>query len=85
MADFVDTVTRSRIMSRVKSKNTGLEVLIRSLLHKQGFRFRLHVRQLPGKPDIVLPRYHAVIFINGCFWHGHNCPRFKLPATNEGF
>ncbi|MEI8210357.1 MAG: very short patch repair endonuclease [Methylococcales bacterium] len=85
MVDIVDTATRSRMMAGIRGKNTRPEILIRSLLHRQGFRFRLNVRDLPGKPDIVLPRFHAVIFVNGCFWHGHNCPLFKWPKTRPDF
>lgn len=86
MTDIVDSSTRSRMMASIKSKNTKPELLIRSLLHKRGFRFRLHVKDLPGKPDIVLPKYNAVIFVNGCFWHGHkNCHLFKLPSTRTEF
>lgn len=86
MVDIFDSLTRSRIMAGIKSKNTKPELLIRSLLHKRGFRFRLHVKDLPGKPDIVLPKYKAVIFVNGCFWHGHkNCHLFKLPSTRTEF
>lgn len=85
MADVVDSVTRSRMMSGIRGRNTKPEILIRSLLHRQGFRFRLHVRNLPGKPDMVLPRYHAVIFVHGCFWHGHDCPLFKWPKTRPEF
>jgi DNA mismatch endonuclease (patch repair protein) len=86
MVDVVDTFTRSRMMSGIRGKNTKPEVLIRSLLHRQGFRFRLNVRNLPGKPDIVLPRFRAVIFVNGCFWHGHqNCILFRLPKTRTDF
>jgi DNA mismatch endonuclease (patch repair protein) len=85
MVDVVDSATRSRMMSGIRGRNTKPEILIRKLLHRQGFRFRLHVRDLPGKPDIVLPRYHAVIFVHGCFWHGHNCPLFKWPGTRPDF
>ncbi|MDH5857822.1 MULTISPECIES: very short patch repair endonuclease [Pseudomonadota] len=85
MADVVDGATRSRMMSGIRGRNTKPEILIRSLLHRQGFRFRLHVRDMPGKPDIVLPRYRAVLFVHGCFWHGHNCPLFKLPGTRPDF
>lgn len=85
MADVVDSATRSRMMSGIRGRNTKPEILIRSLLHRHGFRFRLHVRDLPGKPDIVLPRYHAVIFVHGCFWHGHDCPLFKWPGTRPDF
>jgi DNA mismatch endonuclease (patch repair protein) len=83
--DIVDRETRSRMMSGIRGKNTKPEILIRSLLHHNGFRFRIHVPDLPGKPDIVLPRYHSVIFVNGCFWHGHDCPLYKLPSTRQDF
>lgn len=72
-------------MSRVKAENTKPEILVRKLLHRLGYRFRLHRKDLPGKPDIVLPKYRTVIFVNGCFWHGHNCPKGKLPETNTRF
>jgi DNA mismatch endonuclease, patch repair protein len=73
-------------MGRIKNKNTQPEVKIRSIIHRMGFRFRLNRLDLPGKPDIVLPKYHKVIFVNGCFWHGHlNCPRGKRPTTNIDF
>ena len=72
-------------MSRVKSKNTWPELFIRSRLHSLGYRFRLHKKGLPGHPDIVLKKYKTVIFINGCFWHGHTCPRGKLPNKNHAF
>jgi len=85
MVDIVDTATRSRMMAGIRGRNTKPELLIRSLLHRQGFRFRLNVSDLPGKPDIVLPRFHAVIFVNGCFWHGHNCVLFKWPKTRPDF
>ncbi|WP_104473755.1 very short patch repair endonuclease [Acinetobacter indicus] len=86
MVDIVDVSTRSRMMAGIKGRNTKPEILIRKLLHKKGFRFRLHVKDLPGKPDIVLPKYKAVNFVNGCFWHGHkDCRFFKLPATRTEF
>ena len=86
MVDIVDSATRSRMMSNIKGRNTKPELLIRSLLHAQGFRFRIHRQDLPGKPDIVLPKYKAIIFIHGCFWHGHqNCRLFKLPASRTEF
>ena len=73
-------------MSRVKGRNTKPEVLVRSFVHRMGYRFRIHRRDLPGNPDIVLPRYAKVIFIHGCFWHGHKrCPRSKRPTTNVSF
>lgn len=72
-------------MSRVKNRNTRQELLVRSLLHNLGFRFRLHRKDLPGTPDIVLPKYKTVVFVNGCFWHGHSCSRGKLPESNTYF
>lgn len=81
MADVHDKATRSYNMSRIKSKNTKPEILVRKFLFANGFRYRLNDKKLPGKPDIVLPKYKTVIFVNGCFWHGHeNCKYFKLPA-----
>lgn len=86
MVDIVDPPTRSRMMAGIKGRNTKPELLIRSQLHKKGFRYRLHVKDLPGKPDIVLPKYRSVIFVHGCFWHGHQgCHLFKLPATRPEF
>jgi len=82
MADVHDTATRSYNMSRIRGKDTKPELLVRKFLHAQGYRYRLHVKDLPGKPDIVLPKYKTVIFIHGCFWHGHtNCNYFKTPQT----
>lgn len=73
-------------MRRVRGKDTAPEILVRSLLHRLGFRFRLHRADLPGKPDIVLPKYKAVIFVHGCFWHRHaNCPRASTPATRQDY
>jgi DNA mismatch endonuclease, patch repair protein len=73
-------------MSRVSGKNTKPELVVRSLLHIMGYRFRLHRKDLPGKPDITLPKYKKVIFVHGCFWHGHtDCPRSKRPVTNNKF
>lgn len=85
MVDIVDTLTRSMMMSRVKWKDTRQEVEIRKRLFALGFRYRLHDRKLPGKPDIVLPRYKAVIFLHGCFWHAHDCPLFRWPASRKSF
>lgn len=77
---------RSWIMSRVKGRDTKPEILVRSFVHRMGYRFRIHGRDLPGNPDIVLPRHGKVIFVHGCFWHGHNrCPRSKRPTTNKSF
>lgn len=85
MTDTISKEKRSWNMSRIRSKNTKPEILVRSTLHKAGFRFRLHLATLPGKPDIVLPKYKTVVFVNGCFWHGHNCSFFRLPSTNIEF
>lgn len=85
MTDNVDKATRSRMMSGITGKNTKPEMIVRSGLHKRGFRYRLHDRRLPGKPDIVLPRHRAIILVNGCFWHGHDCHLFKWPKTRELF
>jgi len=76
---------RSRMMSNIRSKSTAPEVLIRKALFAHGFRYRINDRSLPGKPDIVFPRYKAVIFVNGCFWHGHECTLFRWPKTNVDF
>lgn len=85
MVDNLDQLTRSRVMAAVRSKNTGPELLIRKALHARGFRYRINVAKLPGKPDIVFPKYHAVIFVHGCFWHGHDCGMFRLPETRQDF
>lgn len=85
MVDIVDSATRSRMMSGIRGRNTKPELVIRSLLHRKGFRYRLHRSDLPGKPDIVFPGLHAVIFVHGCFWHGHNCRFFKWPSTRPEF
>ena len=82
MADVHDKTTRSYNMSRIRNKDTKPEILVRKFLFANGFRYRLNDKKLPGKPDIVLPKYKTVIFVNGCFWHGHkNCKYFKLPKT----
>lgn len=85
MADIVDPATRSRMMRGIRGKDTKPELRLRRALHAAGFRYRLHVRSLPGTPDLVLRRHRAVIFIHGCFWHGHDCPLFRLPATRTEF
>ena len=82
MADIVDRPTRSRMMAGIRGKNTTPELAVRRELHRRGFRFRLHSRGLPGRPDIVLPKYRAVILVNGCFWHRHQCHLFKWPSTD---
>jgi len=77
---------RSQIMANIKGKNTKPEIIVRSILHKAGYRFRLHRRDLPGNPDIVLPKFKKAIFVHGCFWHGHkNCKRAKRPETKKNF
>jgi len=73
------------MMSGIRGKNTKPELLIRYRLFALGFRYRLHVGDLPGKPDLVFPKYRTVLFINGCFWHGHDCELFKAPSTNRVF
>jgi len=77
---------RSRNMSAIKSKNTKPEIAVRKLLHSMGYRFRLHRKDLPGSPDIVLPKYKTVIFVHGCFWHRHeNCKYASIPKTRKEF
>ena len=85
MTDIVSPGIRSRMMAGIQSKNTRHEVVVRKALHTKGFRYRLHRRDLPGKPDITLPKYQAVIFVHGCFWHGHDCELFKWPSTRPEF
>ena len=86
MADKLSPEARSANMSRVRSKNTKPELKVRRMLHRAGYRFRLHRKDLPGTPDIVLPRYHTVVMVHGCFFHGHDgCRRAKLPATRPEF
>lgn len=77
--------SRSRLMARVRNRDTAPELQLRSLLHGAGYRFRLHRADLPGTPDIVLPRFWTAIFVHGCFWHGHNCPKGARPSTNVEF
>ena len=85
MADVVDPATRSRMMSGIRGKNTKPELMIRKALHARGFRYRLHC-DLPGKPDICLPKHRAVIFVHGCFWHGHDCARgSRKPRANADY
>ena len=86
MADIMDAEARSRLMGRIRGKDTKPEKTVRRILHAMGFRFRLHVPGLPGRPDIVLPRYRAVVFVHGCFWHRHmECKPRSLPATNTDY
>ena len=85
MADLVSPAFRSRMMAGIRGKNTKPEMAIRRGLHNMGFRFRLHRKGLPGKPDLVFPRHQAVVFVHGCFWHGHGCSIFKWPASRREF
>ena len=86
MADVFSKSKRSEIMSRIRGKDTGPEMVIRKALFANGFRYRLHVKNLPGKPDIVLPKYNAVVIVDGCFWHGHkNCKFFRMPKSRISF
>lgn len=85
MPDVVDVATRSRMMAGIKGKNTKPELQLRKALHRRGFRFRIHSSKVPGKPDLVLPAFGAAIFVNGCFWHGHDCKFFRLPASRTEF
>lgn len=83
--DFVAPHIRSRMMQAVKGRDTKPEKLVRSALHAAGFRFRLHRAGLPGRPDVVLPRYKIAVFVHGCFWHGHSCKRGARPSSNADF
>ena len=86
MVDVVDKATRSRMMSGIQGKNTKPELLVRKYLHGRGLRFRLHARELPGKPDLVFPKYKAVVFVHGCFWHRHaGCKYATTPGSREQF
>lgn len=80
--DVVDQATRSRMMSGIRGKNTKPELIVRSFLHREGFRFRLHTK-LPGKPDLVLRKYHTAVFVHGCFWHRHQGCRFTTTPANN--
>lgn len=86
MIDVVDPATRSRMMSGIQGKNTKPELLVRRYLHSRGLRYRLHVKTLPGKPDIVLPKHRTVVFVHGCFWHQHpNCRFATMPGSRTVF
>jgi DNA mismatch endonuclease (patch repair protein) len=85
LPDIVDPQTRSRMMAGIRGKNTKPEMLVRKALHARGFRYRLHSSNAPGHPDLLLPKYRAVIFVHGCFWHGHDCPAVKVPGTRTDF
>lgn len=84
--DTLNPEQRHKAMAAVKSKNTTPELVVRKLLHKEGFRFRLHRKDLPGKPDILLPKYHTIILVHGCFWHQHHgCKRSTRPTSNDDY
>ncbi len=83
--DIVSKDKRSQMMANIKNKNTNPEVLIRKELFRRGFRYRINIKDVFGKPDILLHKYQVVIFIHGCFWHGHKCKYFKIPETNTIF
>lgn len=85
MADIVSPDKRSQMMSGIRGKNTRPELVIRKGLHRKGFRYRLHASKLPGKPDLILPKHNAIILVNGCFWHGHDCSLFKWPSSRQEF
>lgn len=85
MSDIYSKSKRSDIMSKISGKETKPEILVRKFLFSRGYRFRKNVKELPGKPDIVLPKYKTVIFVHGCFWHGHSCKRGALPESNREF
>lgn len=86
MADIVTPAKRSEMMSGIKGKNTKPEIYVRKLLFSLGYRYRLGRKDLPGKPDIVLPKYNAAIFVHGCFWHGHErCHLFRMPKSRQDF
>ena len=86
MADVFTPAKRSAIMARIKGENTKPEIIVRKLVHSLGCRFRLHQSRLLGKPDLVLPRHNKIIFVHGCFWHGHaGCSRATVPSTNAAF
>ena len=85
MADIVSPEKRSTMMAGIRGKDTKPELIIRKALHARGFRYRLHDKNLPGKPDMVFPRYKTIIMVNGCFWHGHDCHLFRWPSTRKDF
>ncbi|WP_040291807.1 very short patch repair endonuclease [Alishewanella agri] len=85
MADVHSKAVRSKNMTAIKNRDTRPEMLVRRSLHRAGFRYRFHVSSLPGKPDLVFPRYKAVLFVQGCFWHQHQCAMFHWPKTRAGW
>lgn len=85
MADVVDRATRSRMMAGIRGHDTRIELSVRKALHARGYRYRVNERNLPGRPDIVLPRWNAVILVHGCFWHSHDCGLCRIPSTRPEF
>jgi DNA mismatch endonuclease, patch repair protein len=86
LVDIVTPAKRSEMMAGIRAKNTKPEMRVRSILHRLGYRFSLHRKNLPGKPDIVMPKYKTVVLVHGCFWHGHDdCPLFRLPKSKPDF
>ena len=85
MADIFSSAVRSRMMSAIKGKDTKPELSIRKNLHSRGYRYRLHVNGMPGRPDMVFPKFFCALFVHGCFWHGHDCNLFHWPATRIDF
>lgn len=85
VTDVLTPAQRRLNMSRIRGKDTKPEMLVRRGLHARGLRFRVHRKDLPGCPDLVFPRFHSVVFVHGCFWHGHECPMFKIPSTRAAF
>lgn len=83
--DIISPERRSALMSRIRSEDTSIEVTVRKGLHRLGLRYRLGDGGLPGRPDIVLPKHRTVVFVHGCFWHGHDCPLYRLPKTRTAF
>lgn len=85
MVDTLSPAERSERMARIRGRDTKPEIWVRRTLHANGYRFRLHRRDLPGRPDIVLPKYRAVVFVHGCFWHAHTCQKGRIPGTRSTF
>lgn len=85
MADIMSREQRSERMSRIRSRDTNPELVVRKRLWAEGFRYRLHVRGLPGKPDLVFPSLRTVVLVHGCYWHGHSCQKGRVPGTNSAF
>jgi DNA mismatch endonuclease (patch repair protein) len=85
MADFLTPAARSELMGLVRTKGTAPEMGVRRILHRLGYRYKLHSRELPGRPDLVFPGLKKIVLVHGCFWHGHHCARGRLPKTNAVF